>query len=370
MSREEVARRRSEASMNRRNYLQLAAGATVVSLAGCAGGDGADGGDGDDGSDGSDGGDGGDGGSDGLSTLSIAVNRTGSSSPLWYELTNQEFDAQNGVNLDMRWLSVPAAQDQVRNQQVETGFMSALDVARSRAGGVDMHCLWPMYTNVSRVITRADAEVSTESTKATLEDLQNLTIGSLGQESTMYSTLSVLASENGMDMDDFDIRTGPPPVITGLLQDGQLDGMVNVEPSLSALVSSGDFKEVLDLSPAWERLTGHQLPITAIVASSDTIEQKPEALRSFMDAFFAASGHVNENLASLNEKYSSELGVQGAEREALTQRIQSVDNWFADGFKETLRNGHVEMVERAYEHGLLENEPDVDDMFIDPRSEL
>jgi hypothetical protein len=89
-----------------------------------------------------------------------------------------------------------------------------------------------------------------------------------------------------------------------------------------------------------------------------------------MDAFFAASAHVNENLASLNEKYSSELGVQGAEREALTQRIQSVDNWFADGFKETLRNGHVEMVERAYEHGLLENEPDVDDMFIDPRSEL
>jgi ABC-type nitrate/sulfonate/bicarbonate transport system substrate-binding protein len=350
----------------RRSYLKYAGAAGVsVAIAGCQGGDG--GGDGD--GDGSDGG-------DGTTTaqgnqmdvLTFAAARTGASAPLFYELKNQEFDKDHDLTLDVQYMSVPASEEAVVNEQVEVSWVSVLGTARLNAQGQEMRQLWPSQINNESFVARSNLDIPTDSIKDALQTMadEDITWGTLPEFSTAHSAFVVLAAQHGFDVEDFDIRTGPPPVLTSLCLDGELDGMINVEPGGTQLIASGDFERVFNYHDAWIDATGNPFSQIEIAAYQDTIDEKPEAIRKFFNAYYDASAHLMNNVESLFENYAGTVGISPEQAGPFANYVKDINGYMRE-YDEGVVEGDKELARQGYELGILENEPDVDEMWIDPR---
>lgn len=342
-------------------YAGAAASGTVATLAGCSGGDGGDGG--------------GSGPTDGGTTTGATQTPTpeltvapspGTANVVFQVIKDEGIDEENGVTLNVELMDPNSSAQAVVNRQVPTGFLSSLATARANAQGNSIRQLWPMFTNNESCVVRSDADVSTDSLGATLSDLQGLTLGALPETSTLYNIFHLLLIEHDLDIDDYDIRTGPPPVMAGLVEDGELDGMIMIAPLPSKFVASGNFERVFNYDAAWREVTGNSVSQIEAAAHQDVIDENRAAFRGYFEAYHDAQARISENTEEYLGRYAEDIGVSGSELPTLVEYADEID-WFKSEYSETLRQGDVELVELAAREGLLESEPDVDAMFIDPR---
>lgn len=366
----------SSVNKGRRKYLKYvgaATTATVSALAGCTGGEG----------------DSNDGNGNGTETPTeapgtpsptstgtritkeeppelTAAPSPGTANVIFQVIKDEGIDEDNGVNINVELMDPNSSAQAVVNRQVPTGFLSSLATARANFQGNNIRQLWPMFTNNESCVVSTDANVSTGSLGATLEDLQDLTIGALPETSTLYNIFHLLLIQHDLDIDDFDIRTGPPPVMAGLTEDGELDGMIMIAPLPSKFVASGNFERVLNYDTAWREVTGYSVSQIEAAAHQDVIDQNRPAFRGYFEAYHEAQARVSENPDEYLSRYADDIGVSESEIPVLVEYAEEID-WFKSEYSESLRQGDIELVELAYQEGLLEQRPDIDAMFIDPR---
>lgn len=305
---------------------------------------------------------------DSLPVLSVAAGRTGTSAVTFQVLKNNNLDRKHGVLLDMSWMSIPASEQAVKNKQVETSTASVIASARVNLQGGAMRQVFPMFTNNENLVVSNDVDIAMDDIDQALEDMQDLTIGTLPEFSTAHTAFTVLLTEHGYDIEDYDIRTGPPPVINALLQRGDLDGMMNVEPNGSKLIASGDYKRVWTYDEAWQQAFGNSISQIEFAAYQENIDEKPEAYKAYMNAYYEAAGMVTANL---KEMLSANSAIIGLENEAqINELVNFADEigWFKDEFPEDLRAGDRQLLEQAIELGVIESGVTADELFVDPRT--
>lgn len=348
-------------------YAGAAATGSAAALAGCSGGGG---GDGDGGGDGGTTGAGG-GGATGttqaaMPELTVAPS-PGTANVIFQVIKDEGLDTANNVDLTVNLMDPNSSAQAVVNRQVPTGFLSVLGTARANAQGNQIRQLWPMFTNNESCVVRKDAGVSTDSLEATLSDLQGLTIGALPETSTLYSIFHLLLIEFDLNIDDYDIRTGPPPVISGLLQDGQLDAMIMIAPLPSKFVAAGTHERVLNYDAAWREVTGYSVSQIEAAAHADVVEGNKAAFKGYFDAYYKAQALVADSPEEYMSKYAEDMGVSEKELPTLVEYAKEI-NWFSGEFPESVRKGDRALATMAYEQGILESDPKVDELFVDPRT--
>jgi NitT/TauT family transport system substrate-binding protein len=122
-------------------------------------------------------------------------------------------------------------------------------------------------------------------------DLKGKSIGVLSfQDTTYYNLLGLLAAE-GISKSDVDIQAVGPGGIIQLTIAGNLHGFVGVPEWIGAVMGAGvtlDQMPVDEVFPAMAQ---------AIIASDDTIANKPEVVRGFVQAVLHAIRDINEDPA-------------------------------------------------------------------------
>ena len=306
-------------------------------------------------------------GEEDLTILSVANGRTGTAAVVMQEIKNNNLDRKHGVLLDVNWMSISAAEQAIKNRQVECSFTSVIAAGRLNAQGGKLREIWPMFTNNESLVVSKDVDISTGSLKQTLEDMKGLTIATLPEYSTAHSALSVLLEKAGFDINDFDIRTGPPPVINAFLLDGEVDGMINVAPNGSKLIAGGDFKRVFTYHDAWQSVFGNSIAQIEYSAYQDTIDEKPGAIKGFMNAYFESSELVKSDLKKYLTDNMDLLGLENETQiDAVVDYANQID-WFKTKFPESLRQGDRQLLQHALDTGIIDKDINVDQIFVDPR---
>lgn len=129
------------------------------------------------------------------------------------------------------------------------------------------------------------------------EDLKGKSIGVMSfQDTTYYNLLGVLASV-GLTKNDVDIQAVGPGGLIQLTIAGNLDGMSGVPEWISAIEAAGvpmDQQPVDSVFPAMAQ---------AIIASDDTIAEKPEVVQGFVDAVLRAVRDISADPAAAAAQY-------------------------------------------------------------------
>lgn len=360
----------SDRNFSRRRYLTAtgtASAGLLAGMAGCTGGDGGDGGG--DTTTTTDGGGGTTTGSpqttESLPELTVAPS-PGLANVVFQVMKDEGLDQANGVDLTVNLMDPNSSAQAVVNRQVPTGFLSVLGTVRANAQGNDIKQLWPMFTNNESCVVRNDADVSTDSLEATLSDLQGLTIGALPETSTLYSIFQLLLVEYDLDISNYDIRTGPPPVMSGLLQDGQLDAMIMIAPLPSKFVAAGTHTRVFDYDSAWREVTGSSVSQIEAAAHADVLADNQAAFKGYFAAYYEAQGLVADDPETYLGRYADDIGVSEEELSTLVEYANGI-GLFSGEYPESVREGDRALATKAYEQGILESDPQVDELFVDPR---
>ena len=262
---------------------------------------------------------------------------------------DEGFAAGRGLDLELEMMPAPSIQQAIAAEEVESGTFPVIAGARLANEERDVRLVGPVCQSFNSIVVREDAGVDD------LEDLQDVTLGSMPRTSAPWTHFAVLATLEGHDPDDFDTRFGPPATLFGAIQQGDLDAMIGVEPFSSRLLATDDFEEPYVFTDRWEELTGTRMPLVEVATYQGTIDEKPEAVRGLTEAMFDAGAHVSENPRQVIEGYAEELGLEtDAESDLVEERIGDI---YPDEFDEELRESGAEIVSRANEEGLVDGDP-------------
>lgn len=273
-------------------------------------------------------------------------------------IRDEEFAADRGLDLELKLQPPPAIQQAIFAGEVESGTFPVIAGARANDEGRAVRLLGPVCRSFNSIVVREDADVEG------LDDLQDVTLGSMARSSAPWTHWAVLANAEGFDHEAYDYRFAPPPPLFGAIQQGDIEAMIGVEPFTSRLLETGDYEEIYVFNDRWEELTGRPMPLVEVATYQETLDAKPTAVASLMEALFDAGAHIAENTRDVIERYEEELGLEtDSQKDLVEERIGTI---YPGSFDEELRVSGEDVVARAEEFDLIDSNPG-DEMFRDPR---
>lgn len=241
----------------------------------------------------------------GMAALSLAV------------IEERGLDEEHGFQGEYAYIPPDASLQNFLNEESDVAFdVGPPDLAVSRTQDYGVRAFSTGSANHVRIITAADAPYET------IEDLQGMTIGHYGDDSTGTLSVSLLLSEYA-DLDyftDFNLVTASPAALVDLLAAGEIDAAMTFEPHISRAKATidGGIKVVYDPGEVWREQTGGMLPTTTLAARDEWISSNPELAQSVLDAWCEASEYINSNPEEIvsDPAYDELLGLDEAGKEA------------------------------------------------------
>lgn len=146
------------------------------------------------------------------------------------------------------------------------------------------------------------------------EDLKGKSVGVLSfQDTTYYNLLGVLASV-GLTKNDVDIQAVGPGGIIQLSIAGNLDAMSGVPEWIAAIEAAGVPMDQMPVDTVFPAMA------QAIIASDDTIAERPEVVNGFVDAVLRGVRDIAEDPAAAAAEYVK-LVPQHSENQAGVEAI-------------------------------------------------
>lgn len=212
-------------------------------------------------------------------------------------MRKQGLDEKYGLEIEEK--SVPALQgyQALLSGAVDVAQFDAPSVARVNAeSDRKIRIFAKAFDADTYLVTTLDSEI------ASLDDLKGKTIGSVVHTSTTYGMMLLLLHELGYDLEtDFQVVTAPPLSLISLLEKGEVDAIVTIEPLYSQLLTQGKIKPLLSFADVWKETVGMGVPFTGLAASEEWLEENREGALAFTKAWYDASRYFLNNLEILDD---------------------------------------------------------------------
>jgi ABC-type nitrate/sulfonate/bicarbonate transport system substrate-binding protein len=156
--------------------------------------------------------------------------------------------AKHDLALDVSIVDPDAAVKTVLLGQVDAGLFPVMTAADVDLKGQDIVLFGPLLYMHSYVLVWADSPYHS------LADLKGKKIASMDSISGAYRGMQVLASWQGLDYErDFQLVTAPPPAVIAFLERKQVDAVVLHEPLISILLAEGKFRVIMSMNDEWRK---------------------------------------------------------------------------------------------------------------------
>ncbi|WP_158902184.1 ABC transporter substrate-binding protein [Burkholderia sp. L27(2015)] len=127
---------------------------------------------------------------------------------------------------------------------------------------------------------------------ATLKDLAGMQLGVTSPGSSNHLVLDYIASKAGVDLKSFSvIGVGAEAGAAAAVRQGQIDGLISVDPVITMLTSSHDLKVVADMRTAEgtrAALGSAEYPEASILTTADFIAKNPHTVQAVVNAIVRA----------------------------------------------------------------------------------
>jgi NitT/TauT family transport system substrate-binding protein len=229
---------------------------------------------------------------DAQTPIRVGVATSGGTTMPALVISDQKLDQKHGLKIEWVRLDQNALQKAFALRQFDVSIAEvASDLIRQRARGDKVTAVYSGIMANVYVVTKKDAPYNN------FGDLKGKKVGvySLTSSSTA-ALIKILRERWKLEMrKDFEIVVAPPPVLVGLLQKGDIEAMVNVDPLVLRTLESGGYKQIMDVDGAWQELTGSRLLVTTISAWDDFAKKNPDQIRNLIRAYQDAVDYIRNN---------------------------------------------------------------------------
>lgn len=224
--------------------------------------------------------------------LRVGVATSGGTTMPALVISEQKLDEKHGLKIEWVRLDQNALQKAFALRQFDVSIAEvASDLIRQRGRGDKVTAVYSGIMANVYVVTKKDAPY------ANFGDLKGKKVGVYSLTSSSTAALvKILRERWRLELrKDFEIVVAPPPVLAGLLQKGDIEAMVNVDPLVLRVLESGGYKQIMDLDGEWQALTGARLLVTTIATWDDYAAKNPEQIRNLIRAYRDAIEHISRN---------------------------------------------------------------------------
>lgn len=225
-------------------------------------------------------------------TVRIGVATSGGTTLPALVISQLKLDEKHGVKIEWVRLDQGALQKAFALRQFDVSFAQvASDLIRQRARGDKVKSVYSGIMANVYVVTKKDAPYKH------FGDLKGKKVGLYSLTSSSTAALvKVIRDKWKMELrKDFELVVSPPPVLAGLLQKGDIEAMVNVDPLVLRVLESGANRQIMDLDGEWQALAGSRLLVTTIAAWDDYAQKNPDEIRRLIRAYREAVDEIGRN---------------------------------------------------------------------------
>lgn len=228
------------------------------------------------------------------------------------------FAEKYGLTLEIVY-SAPAEAERklaTREPGIEIGAFGPIGMAEENAKGNDLREFAPSLYNSFSFLVRKGSPYQT------LQDLRGEKIAIRPKVSAAYKALSIAIRLAGMDLDkDFELMFGSIPETIKFFTTGEADATM-VTPLLSVpLLTTGQYREILDLENEWKKIAGKPMDFVGWAAHKDWIEKNPKKMTNFRKMMFEAIAYVQKNPAAVVREYKDILGLKTDADISLAEKV-------------------------------------------------
>ena len=215
--------------------------------------------------------------------------------------------AKYGLELDvMEVASPPASYTAMQTGDVQVGFTGWIVSALLREKGFPLTNVYPMISYTNDVLVKEGSPLKS------LADLKGKRVGLFGgaNSATTWLYRLIVRKFYGFDaMKDSKIFFGAPPLLMGMLDRGDLDAALFLDPFISQMLETGKYRSIGELGDLWRRNV-HQNPmLVAVTVNEKWAKANPDVVKRFLSAFRDAMTYL-KNTPDAWKEYAKGMGIK------------------------------------------------------------
>lgn len=200
---------------------------------------------------------------------------------------------KHGLRIERKELQNPqAVYVQLSQKGIDLGFVGWTGSFVLRAKGYDVVNIYAFALNNNVVLVKNESPIKT------LADLRGRRLGLYGGPVGLSTaTLKILAKRYyDLDLEKAaKIHYGAPAAQAGLLEKGDLDAILSLDPIATTLVSRGGYRVISRIDSEWQRHRGQPALLVTMMARGDVARERAAAVEGFIRAFREAIAYLRQN---------------------------------------------------------------------------
>ena len=128
-----------------------------------------------------------------------------------------------------------------------------------------------------------------------MADLEGRTVYATGQGANPEFVLNYLLTENGVDPANVDIQWMTAQEVTAKMASSE-DGvcLLPVPAATALMLQDARVRQALSLTEEWSKVSSGQLAMGCIVARTDYIEENPQGVENFLNAYQDSIAYMSD----------------------------------------------------------------------------
>lgn len=269
-------------------------------------------------------------------------------------ISQQKLDEKHGLKIEWARLSQGPLQKAFALRQFDVSFAEvASDLICQRVRGDKVTAVYSGIMANVYVVAKKDAPYRD------FGDLKGKKVGLYSLTSSSTAALVKIVRERWkLDLrKDFELVVAPPPVLAGLLQKGDIEAMINVDPLVLRVLESGGYKQLMDLDGEWQKLAGSRLLVTTIAVWDDYAAKNPDVVRRLVRVYREAVDYINRNpQAYISTGFIKDSGLKETP-EVVKMFEERFTKLYTATWDQSLINANRAVFDVAIEMGNLESVP-------------
>jgi NitT/TauT family transport system substrate-binding protein len=164
---------------------------------------------------------------------------------------------------------------------VQAGFAGWVTIAVLRSQGHKLTNVYSLYGFTN------DVMVPTDSPLKSFGDLKGKRVGVFGGPNAASSWLFRLLALKFFGFDptkESKVHYGAPPLLLGMLEKGELDALMSLDPQIVQMLETGRFRSIGNLGEIWRSRTGQDPMLVAVTVDETWAKQNPAVVKRFVAA--------------------------------------------------------------------------------------
>ncbi len=215
--------------------------------------------------------------------------------------------AKHGIDMDvMEVAAPPASYTAMQTGDVQIGFTGWIVSALLREKGFPLTNVYPMIGYTNEILVKEPSPIKS------IGDLKGKRVGLFGGANSATTWLYRLMVQKfyGFDaMKDSKVFFGAPPLLMGMLDRGDIDAVLLLDPFISQAMETGKYRSIGELGNLW-REKAHQNPmLVAVTVNEKWAKSNRDVLKRFLAGFREAMVYLKDHPDAWTE-FAKGMGVK------------------------------------------------------------